>query len=466
MNALVDRLLRDRDELTELDDEAARLRTALADDEIGPVVAALAVVDTLELPDGIDPVDEADRADDRTAVRWLAVAASLADPDIDERLDERLADDQTAAPTIEALVRAGTDWHHPALIDGLRDDDRRFGAATLLATTAPDELEEAFVDIDSTPALVELIRAASIAGDPEWFDRLVQWRNHLADDADDRVKHRLDGAVATVDPDRFARLLLGNEITDEWLGDDRAVADFLTRHGTNAWLAPLAVFRHVHDTRAFELTAAFATCAAYTLPFEEFDDEDLDPTRARALIDADPRRCSYQLAMTEDTQLEELLVEATLHQTLARRGARPPAMTGLPLSGHPPEPDALDARLEPLRSLSMDQARDRLAVVRTLTDLHRLVRRGHLTDQQAAPVFAEFAPLGDAPDLVATMFNDDRPVGRTDDWGCRGIAALDWWFDTPDTDSLCRLARRWFDAPLERSALYRPGFEALVEAVD
>lgn len=465
MNALVDRLLEDRDAFDELGD-ADRLRAALDDAEIGDLIAAVALVDGIELPDGVDPVAEADEADDRSGVRWLAIAAGLEDPDVDDAIDERLAEPATAPATVEALVRADVDWYHPALPDHLNRPTARFGAAWLLARSAPDELEEAFVELDETPALVQLLRATALGGDPEWFDSLVEWRDHLAEEADDRQKSRLDGALATLDPDRFARLLLRSDVSDQWLGDDRAVADFVTRHGTSDWLAPLAVFRHVRDTAAFGLTATFATAAARTEPFEQFDDDRLDPSTARDWIDEDPRRCAYQLALTEQQQLEELLVEATLHQTLARRGVRPPAMTGLPLSGHPPEADELGEHLEPLDSLSTDQARDRVVLVRTLTDLHRLVRRGWVDGEDAAPVFARHAPRGDAPDLVAQLFDQHRPVGRTDDWGTRGIAALTWWFDDPDTESLRQVAHRWFEAPLERAPLYRPSFQALLEAVD
>lgn len=465
MNDLNERLLDAYGEFDELDVDTDELRRAVADADTGPLIAALvAHTQTIPaaMPDPMEAVEDID--DDEIASRWVAIAATIAEPRLDDWIDERLADESTAASTIDGLLRTGTIWYHSALLESLSDDGLRFGAARLLARSEPDELFECLADIESPPAIVDILRAASFEG--QRFDDVVEWRKHLDSELSDRQLSRLDGTLAVTAPKRYARLLFAGDVDDEWLTDDRAVADFITRHGASRWVAPLAVFRHVRDTDAFALTATFAVVSAYTEPFDDFDDEQLDPSNASTWLEQRPQLCSLPLALTEDEELSELLVETALHETLLRRNVQPPAMAGLPLSGHAPDTEQLDELLAGLDALSMDHPRDRVRLMRTLTDLVRRTRNGDIPRDVAAEIIVRFAHKNDATDLVARTFDNDDSVGHFDDWGCRGIEALMWRLETPTRGGIADVAGGWFTGPVERAPLYRAGFAALIDAVD
>lgn len=471
MDSFVKRLLTERDRLAELDVDADRLAEALSGED-SELIAALCI-SASALPGqsahDVDPVALLNDADTEASyLRRLAVCSTLEVAGVDDHIDGKLEHSDDPSGMIDALLRAGTDWYHPALVDAIDDDDSRFGAACLLSRTAPDELEEAMTDLETTPNLLETLRAVALFGDDDWYGALRQWRDHLVDDdIDDRTLSRLDGVLATVAPERYAQALLMGQLDDGWLSDDRAVADFLTVHGTSEWSSTLAVFRHVRDTRAFELAAAFAAAAAMAYRFDDVDNTDrLAPDNAGDWIAEEPTKVAFQLAISDDDELAQLLVEATLHQALIRRGIQPPAMTGLPLSGHPPESGDLDERLDLLRQLSMDPPGERVQVVRTLNDLRQLAEEGAIETSQATSVLEDFSSAGDAPQLVATAFGDADSIGRFDDWGCRGLEALTIQFRRPTDAALAAVADGWFDAPVERTAVYRAAFDALLDVFD
>lgn len=460
MESLVDALLSDRDDV---EFDVSSLRQALLDPDRGPLIAAALIespdlrrraTETLrQLP---DPSSEA-------ASRWVAVASLLEDQSVDEQIDAWIGAADSAPAAIDGLLRAGVDWYHPALADYLDHTATAaaFGAAWLLVRADADEFEVAIADLEETGPVVAALRATSLAAERDWFDSLLEWRHHLVDDADQRDRDRLDAALACLAPDKYARAVLTADLGDHWLGDDRPVADFVTRQGPTTWTAALALFREVRDREAFELCASFATCAATSDAFDDVDEDDLDPGDAARWLREEPARVAFALAISDEDELAQLLVEATLHEALLRRDLQPPSITGLPLSGPAPDPVDLDDRLSIFDDLDIDDPRHRVALVRTLGDLVALVHRDAIDEQSARPFLERFADANDAAGRLLRAFDAGEPVGRTGDWGCRGIDAMTWQLHRPAERGLPRIADGWFSGPVERASLYRASFRAL-----
>lgn len=430
------------------------------DDQQGPLLAAALLEEfepsyqaaLAELPEHTSP----------GVRRWLAAASCLDSPQIDAEIDARLADER-APLAVDALVRADIDWYHPRLFELLDDQKARFGAAWLLARSAPDELRDQLYEVDDADHLLEICRAVSLSGDSGWFPTLLGLRRDLEPELSDRQRQALDAAVATIEPHRFARALLHGDVETEWLGDDRLVADFLSRRGTSPWVDALAIFRETRDREAFDLAALFAVTTVLTDPFEDLPDDGLDPLDARQWVDDTPQRVAFHLGICEDDELAIHLVASTLHQSLIERGIQPPPLPGLPLSGPPPTADELDEALQRLRTFSVDNTQQRVALIRSLTDLVALVRQGALSPAQALPILDEFAPLHGAAKRVRALLAEDLPLGRLDDWGSRGIHYATWHLLAERSSALTELARGWIDGPLERAPLFAAIFSARFE---
>ncbi len=462
MNRLAQQLLDHLDDLSSIEIDSDALSGAIDDEESGPLIAAL----IMELPELRRPALSALRKfptpDSPSVIRRISAAATLEDEAIDDEIDAWLADPERATPACEALVRAGCDWNHPSLVRYLADPDAGQTAAWLLARAAPGELEGGLDAFDDNHHLLSTCRTISLAGDPQWFEILLEWREQMAADLPEREVKRLDGALATVAPRRYARRALAGELGIDWLTDDRAVADFISRHGPTAWISPTALFRHVGDRPAFELAAALAANAAFTEPFDDVDDERLDPADAARWIADDPHRTAFALAIADDDDIAELFVAATLHETLARRGVQPPPIAGLPLSGPPPKPEELAAHLEPFADSAIDDAGQRVALIRTLSDLRSMALRGHLQRSEVLPVLQRFSDRGDAAGRLFSQFERDESLVGFHDWGCRGIdAVIDQLYRAPH-QALHALADAWFDVPTARANVVRTAFSALV----
>lgn len=443
--------------------DPSTLVDAATDTDAPMLVAALAIASDRVSEHHRTELVESLSVDDRRSKRvHSAVAAWAGTAELDANIDDRIADPNSRVSTLEGLLCAGVAWFHPAMVDLLDDDDTRLAAAMLLASSAPGDLEAA-LDGQAPDHSIELMRAASLTGGEDWFDVFRDWRQQMSDDWSDDELAGLDAAAATVAFDRYAERLLIAEFDDDWLGDDRAVADFLTRNGLNTWLSTLAAFRHVRDVGGFELAATFAVCASTTAAFDDVDTDRLSPRRADDWLESEPFRTAFALAVSDDEQLTQLLVESTLHQAMLERGDTPPPITGLPLSGAPPATDELQDLLTPLAALGADEARDRTRVVRTLTDLLAMVRRGDCERSDAAPWFEALADHSDAAALVNTWFQNQCPSSTHTDWGCRGLHAASWQLLRPPTQALPPLAEGWFCAPVERIQVWRTAFRTALQ---
>ncbi len=462
MDDLVESLVASGDAAQTLD--SSEIRQALLDETYGPSIAAFLI----ESPQRRRPVasvfHDFPAPSSPHAPWWVAVASTLEIDAIDEQIDAWLADSQRAPAAIEALLRAQTDWYHPAIADHVLDSKSQFGAIWLLARSAPDELEDVLAGIDDADHLAKLLRIAALSAGPQWFDILVEWRQQLLDSLSNGARHLLDGAIAGVDPHRYARRVLGGELDAGWLADDRTVADFITAHGTSEWVIPLAIFRDIRDLAAFETCASFATAAPLTEPFDAIDEQRLHPDEASQWIGDDPRRVAYPLAIAEDEEMAERLVASTLHQTLLQRGIDPPAISGLPFSGHTPDPANLEALIEPLLASTDDGPAQRVARLFSLTQLVTLARNGKLPRATVRTIVARFAEGNDGAKRLLSAFDDDQSIGRFGDWGCRGLETAMWQMQRPPAEAIGPLARQWFFGPPERIPVARAALATLLPA--
>ena len=443
----------------ELLDSPETLTELLGDEERGPLVAALVLQTPGLLERSAELLGATPIPDGEATSLWIALAATAERPALDARIDQALDDPERSPAAVDGLVRADVDWHHDGLVDLLHHPSSSFAAAWLLSRSAPNELEDALADMDSTDRIVDCLRAASLAGDSSWFEPMLEWREELDGLVDPRRLSTVDAALATVEPTSFARQVLMGELDVAWLSDDRAVADFLTSRDVTAWCHTLAILRQVRDLPAFELAAAFAVCSAFTEPFEDIDDAELSPALATRWLQDAPMKTALPLAVADDDEFAAHLVEATLHRALELRGLQPGPMIGLPLSGPAPDEDELQQSLQLFDDIDLDDPRHRVALVRTMADLVTHTRRGDISTESADLVLKRFSSL-DSVRCLATSFQDERPLGRPDDWGCRGLHRLLWLSTPPSKSNLLAIADFWSSGPPERAISARAFFDA------
>ena len=438
------------DALDEASDLSLLATLVLADDAlVKPVVSALQGRDL-----------------DATAIPlWIACAMAGPSSPLDDQIDAWLAAPEHRKPTLDALVCAGLDWEHPAIAQALIDGPDRFAAASLLARAEPTAFHDIIADFKSPEAIVDALRAASLNASPDLGEALLEWRQELVDDLDERHLHHLDAALACADPNLYARHLLNGDVTSNWLADDRGVADFLSTHGLTPWTGPLAYARHVRDRQAFFLSATFAVTAAFSEPFDDVEPEELDPASASQWISQRPHQVALCLALADDDKLAELLVENALHHALLEHQLIPPAISGLPLSGPLPEPSELDDAFELFDPDAADAPQLRVALLRTLSDLLSAAWHDVLDEDLAHTYLQRYSGACDATDAMARIAtNPERRVpGRPNDWGCRGLYRTQWTLSHSRRDALAALSQRLWHGPLSRADLHRQAALSLLE---
>ncbi|TXD35021.1 hypothetical protein FRC96_11585 [Lujinxingia vulgaris] len=439
------------------------LTTLLESPQDGPVLAALLLTHT-PLRDACGKALNALDANRPDTPAWIwALYASIEDPTHEDAIDAALADENLAPAVARALFLAGADWYHDALVELLDESDTGLAAAALLAAVDPEELLEALEELASPEELITVARASALAHAPELFDAIVEWRQELHDELSLEHRAAIDGALAALAPHRFARQLMLGELERTWLGDDRAVADFLSCYGLTSWVHTLAVMRTVRDRDGFDMAAALATSAALLAwESEELEDDEL-LLDAPALIDRYPAELAFQLALGEDDNLPELLVEVGQHESLLDRGLASPGISGLPLSA------AVDDRLSPehiargLERFAPDRAasiEERVALVHTLIEIRQATELDELEATTARELIAPFAAHpDDAVRQLIASFNDPAAFASADDWGCRGLAHLLQQFAPGDDEAHLRaLAHAWFTGPIARATIARDAF--------
>lgn len=443
------------------------LSSRLLDSESGPLLAALIINSEPLRAQAAPALKEISLQKD--SPNWvIAALAALEEDAVDESIDAALESDETALPVLDGLFRAGIAWEHQALAGYLprpSSPELAILTASHLAMAGAEELFDALDEIDDEALLVDLLRAASLSSEPDFFfDELLQWRLELHDELSPRDRAQLDGCLAALAPLRFTRYSFGGELDLEFLGDDRPVADLLTSRATNDWVDSLAVFRTVRDRDGFELAAAFAVAASLSDIFDDIDDETLQSTSPQDWIRNHPDRVAFHLIVDEDETLTELLVEATVHQALWERALTPAPMTGLPLSSGPLPADELPSFFSNLGD--PETIPGRVAILRSLTDLRRLIALDLLPRESADPILDAFA--GSSQDGISQFidaFDDPLAFENPSDWGSRGLFFLQNSLHLPPRDALPRLANALFSGPLERAAVYRAAFQAILSTL-
>ncbi|TXD35332.1 hypothetical protein FRC98_16080 [Lujinxingia vulgaris] len=439
------------------------LTTLLESPQDGPVLAALLLAHT-PLRDACGKALLALKANspDTPAWIWALIASNEHGPQ-EDAVDAALTDEAQAPTVTRALFLAGVDWYHEALVELIDESDTGLAAASLLAAVDPEELLEALEELASPEELITVARASALAHAPELFDAITEWRQELHDELSLEQRAAIDGALASLAPHRFARQLMLGELERTWLGDDRAVADFLSCYGLTSWVHTLAVMRTVRDRDGFDMAAALATSAALLAwESEELEDEEL-LLDASTLIDRYPAELAFQLALGEDDNLPELLVEVGQHEALLDRGLASPGISGLPLSV------AVDDRLSPehiargLERFATDRAasiEERVALVHTLVEIRHAVELGDLDRQSAGELIAPFASHpDDAVRQLIASFDEPDAFAAANDWGCRGLAHLLQQFAPGDDEAhLNALAHAWFTGPIARATIARDAF--------
>lgn len=436
--------------------------TSLAQIAADPLKTALWICDEQSRRPLKKPTLSLSGAEPAEQIRRVALAALLEQDSLDDAIDQLIANKNTAPVALEALLRAGEEWDHPSLLTYAQEQILASLVAPHLAIADPDAFASLLDEIDDEELLFALLRQAALSGEAIYFELVQEWIDALGDDLTRSQSDALNAHLATLDPIRYARLLIAQEASADWLRDDRLLADFLTVHGPSDWIETLAIFRTFRDVEAFELAAAFATSAALTFIFDDIDDERLDPADALRWLKTDPSRVAFQLALGTEEDFAELLIAATLHQTLLERGIIAPAIAGLPFSG--PAQDLNPAAL--LTPLWEDQSPlGRVALFRSLTDLRRLAKEGLISAEQLQEALTTTpAPLQAEVQQYIDAFDDESAFSSHTDWGCRGVYHAHRQLRRAPQDAVPALTQGLFEAPIERAPLYRLAIEALFSA--
>ncbi|MGM0558534.1 MAG: hypothetical protein ACQEVA_19265 [Myxococcota bacterium] len=351
-------------------------------ERLGGALIALSSEETVRAWAGTRGLD----LDDTLAMIASVSAESEA---IDAAIDARLSSDEPEA-LIDALARAGVAWTHPVLEEALDHDELRGAAALLLAVADPDALRAWIEGCDVYEDAFVALRAVAMAGAHSLADLVEDWREQVVDFDEAQAEIAvLDGLMAVLEADSYARAVLAGDADIAWVADSASVADFLQVYGPGEWLSVLS-FLDVCDDDAFEFAAFLSTCAAQGIGFEEPTESDASDLIGLLAFEpsADPEDweplatkmgLGFAIAMAVDDELALLGAQVGAHERLVAYGFHSPGVPGLPMSGTDPENLDFEASAGMLRQLldgpSMPEAA-KVAVVRTLFDLSNHVEIG------------------------------------------------------------------------------------------
>ncbi len=430
----------------------------------------------------------------------LLVAVHLESDAVDAQIDRAIAAGD--AQVVNALARAGIPWEHDAMAALLEVPACCAGAAQLLAITDLDALSAWALSEPSPPeaALADALRAVAQLEEVDLSGLIAELRDACDPQASrpaQRLRDQLDALRALLDPERYARQVLMDELELSWLRLPSSVADLLILHGgESSWRETLAILETAEAMTAFELAALIAVTAASSL-----GDEAPDGVAQAALLDlmAHARDNSKEwearaitLALRAplafgDEDTAPMLAEAAAHERLVQAQAPSPGILGLPLSATDAEGISCEAAYDLLdgaigaESLADEQV---VTITRTLCDLrrwhrdapdavhaltaeprvlHKLAEHAHpaihlaarhalASVQRQAPggpvttwreALALDAPARDALDaVIQTALGESMSAWLATTW----LAAL------PLPDALHALSRVWAQGALARSA--------------
>jgi hypothetical protein len=393
------------------------------------------------------------RPGDEPIARLLSRAVNR--EDVADRIDANLRGD----PGVLAdLVRAGVVWDHPGLPALLDNPAFRFAAAWMVAQTDRPLLQGWLSDERDPEEVVDVARAAALAGAHELFDTLADWRDAL-DEVGDPYDARVDATLFILSPARWGRRFLRGEWEAQLLTDSLAMADLLGASRWSYWSQSLALWEG-HDVEfAFvaRLVAAGAG-ASLTLGF----DDDIEPLVAAfdsedwSTLATHPAFAIANAFIPEkDDALTELVLESAAHDLLSTRGVSSPGIRGLPLSPTEPTGEELEWAAEWLAEIP-EELETPFDVVATLTDLARLARYEGIEPVREAArplldhpheVVADAAELVFEPPAVATLA--DRALGED----VPAFAAAEQLAGRGE-EGVEHLIELWANGPPSRATLY------------
>jgi hypothetical protein len=417
-------------------------------------------------------IDELDPAE-------LLIFVEVDDDEVEALLDDGLEQD-LAAGLVDVMARAGVSWQSEA-ITALLDQKERREAASLVLADGDRPALEAWLDACNEPFdAVEVFRALALARATEFTGVAEQWLEALEEAEETRAARYLRAAMATLDPEAYARKLVLGEVELDWLNNSTCVADFLQVHGLTDWIETLALLEEGGAREAFEFAALISVAAAFD-PLESVDEEEA-VARVLALAEhlEDPygvaEDFAFQIALGEEDDLIALLAAASLHERARRLQMASQGIVGLPLSGTDLE---LLPRLEKIE-LFFGQigrredltAEDIVVIVRCLSDLAawfvrepdhfrdfagRVVRRFRRHTCRSISLAAQR--------LEALLEGKSVSLERLAEAASRekatGLDAVRCLIERGDDEALGRLVQLWLRGPVGRSALYREALMTL-----
>ena len=387
--------------------------------------------------------------------RVLSVAVDR--DDVIERVDAHLADDPRI---LEDLVRSRVTWDHPDIPGLLDRADFRIGAAWHLVQTRPDELADWLTAERQVPEVGNVARAVALAAGLELFEPLGEWVE-LARDEPGRWSAKIEGALFTLDPRRWARGHLGGMWDAEFLEDWVAMADVLSIAPPSYWSATLAALRKESDEFALisRLAAAGASAALLLAPEEPlervvdaFDAEDWDVLAQHPLF-------ATAVSLADDEELHVPVLESAAHDLLSVAGIPSPGIAGLPLSATRPPDDAVEWAARMLNEVG-DDPEQLIPVVATLFDFQELRDGGDDRLGAVHEAIGELAKLDGVAAKIARTIVEPTPVEHLErsanGTGIECLAAAEELAVRtagPRREPL-ELIELWADGPVLRSSLY------------